>query len=153
MSGRASAVQRNPTLTARHVVHRLVALQWVAALGSVGLFAGVAGLPWGAWLPGGAYVVATGLWGWSAQGRPWIASRAQVRAVAWGAGWRGGALAAVVFGAVGALRPDAMEASAARIALASILILGVGSIGFTGLTLIALDAARPPPQGSSTSEA
>ncbi len=123
--------------------------QWGLAIGSVVAVAGLAGAPWGAWLPLGAYVVGTALWGWSDTGRANCRTRDDLKAVSLAVGWRGAAGLAVGFVVLRGLRPDGVDIPwGSALAIAGLVGL-VGTFTLTALTLVGLDAARSSSEAPS----
>lgn len=130
-------------------VVRLVALQWVAVLGSLGVAVGAAGVAWGAWLPFGVVFAVTLAWAWS---RPAEPSRPARRALALAVGVRSGVVLGAVYLAL-ALTPAGGLNLPLGVAL--VVSLAVGAVGtgiWAAMTLIALDAAWTAPAASRAAE-
>lgn len=132
---------------------RLLAAQWGMTLGSVIVVAGVVRGTWGVWLPVGAYLVGTALWGWSGWGAPLLRTRAVVRQLAWGAGWRGGVFLGLSYLTAALLRPDVFGLSVSGVVAVSALMAPMTSVVLTMLTVVALDAARSGGEPSGQPEA
>lgn len=105
---------------------------------------------WSAWMPALGFSVGTWAWGVRFGRRGALDDRAQVRALAWGSGWRAAASAALVFFLLQVGWPELTGAPLPIAALLSALLGGTGALVATTLALVGLDAARAgdPPQAA-----